>query len=154
MPPNSPPAPQPSSPARGAGRRAATPATVSTARMAAASGDRSPMTPAPFSAPHAGSGLDAQKRAKLARMADQIGTFFSAYPEEQAVAAIAEHINQFWSARMRADFLRAFDAGSDEISPPGAARPRADQASTGRIDSAASARRNRCASTTMNEPGA
>lgn len=59
----------------------------------------------------------AQQREKLARMAGQIADFFRSYPEEQAVPAIAEHINLFWSRRMREDFLAAFNAGSDDIQP-------------------------------------
>ena len=61
---------------------------------------------------HAGEHL-----AKLAHMANQIGDFFKAYPEAEAVAAITDHINQFWSRRMREDFLGAFDAGSEAIHP-------------------------------------
>lgn len=60
---------------------------------------------------------EAAQRAKLARMAEQIADFFKAYPEEQAVAAIADHINKFWSRRMRADFLAAFTADSSELQP-------------------------------------
>lgn len=59
----------------------------------------------------------AENVAKLARMAGQIADFFQSYPDEQAVPAIAEHINQFWSRRMREDFLAAFDAGSAELHP-------------------------------------
>lgn len=59
----------------------------------------------------------AQQREKLARMAGQIADFFQSYPDEQAVPAIADHINQFWSRRMREDFLAAFDAGSQELHP-------------------------------------
>lgn len=56
-------------------------------------------------------------RLKLARMAGQIAAFFKAYPEEQAVAAIADHINQFWSRRMREDFLAAFRPGDPALDP-------------------------------------
>lgn len=56
-------------------------------------------------------------REKLARMAGQIADFFKSYPDEQAVPAIAGHINDFWSRRMREDFLAAFDAESSELSP-------------------------------------
>ena len=59
----------------------------------------------------------AEHREKLARMAGQIADFFQAYPDDQAVPAIADHINQFWSRRMRADFLAAFDAASDDLHP-------------------------------------
>jgi formate dehydrogenase subunit delta len=44
-------------------------------------------------------------RERLARMAGQIAAAFGALPEEQAVAAIAAHINQFWAPPMRRDLL-------------------------------------------------
>lgn len=53
---------------------------------------------------------------KLAHMAGQIADFFKAYPDEQAVESIAAHINQFWAAHMRVDFLAACKDG--RISPP------------------------------------
>lgn len=56
-------------------------------------------------------------REKLARMAGQIADFFKSYPDDQAVPAIAGHINDFWSRRMREDFLAAFEADSSELSP-------------------------------------
>jgi len=59
----------------------------------------------------------AAKRETLARMAGQIADFFKSYPEEQAVPAIADHINQFWSRRMREDFVVAFDTQSADIQP-------------------------------------
>ena len=43
----------------------------------------------------------AEQQAKLARMAGQMADFFASYPEEQAVASIPSHINQFWSRKMR-----------------------------------------------------
>ena len=45
---------------------------------------------------------------KLAKMAGQIEAFFAHYPEEKAIASIAEHINKFWSKKMRQDFLTAY----------------------------------------------
>jgi formate dehydrogenase subunit delta len=65
----------------------------------------------------AGGAGAANDSAKLARMAAQIAGFFAAYPEEQAVSSIAEHINQFWSWRMREDFLAAFAARDGELQP-------------------------------------
>lgn len=59
----------------------------------------------------------AEQRAKMARMSGQIADFFQSYPDEQAVPAIAGHINEFWPGRMREDFLAAFDAGSPELHP-------------------------------------
>lgn len=54
---------------------------------------------------------------KLARMSGQIADFFRAYPQEQAVPSIAQHINKFWSRRMRADFLAAFPPGDPRLDP-------------------------------------
>mgnify|MGYP006270387189 CR=1 FL=1 len=45
---------------------------------------------------------------KLAKMGGQITAFFAHYPEEQAVSSIAQHINKFWSKKMRQDFLNAY----------------------------------------------
>lgn len=61
---------------------------------------------------HAGENL-----AKLAFMANQIGDFFKAYPEAEAAAAIADHINQFWTKRMREDFRTGFEADATALSP-------------------------------------
>ena len=33
--------------------------------------------------------------------ANQIALFFSAYPREEAVASVADHIKKFWEHRMR-----------------------------------------------------
>ena len=55
--------------------------------------------------------------AKLALMANQIGDFFKAYPDEQAVAAIADHINQFWTKRMREEFRNGFEKDASALSP-------------------------------------
>ena len=55
--------------------------------------------------------------AKLRRMAGQIADFFKAYPEDQAAASVADHINQFWTARMREDFLAAFAARPEDLPP-------------------------------------
>jgi formate dehydrogenase subunit delta len=60
-----------------------------------------------------------ESAAKLARMAGQIAAFFHALPEDQAAAAIAGHINQFWAPPMRRDLLASFgaEAGQDEPAP-------------------------------------
>ncbi len=42
---------------------------------------------------------------KLLVMAGQITSFFRAYPRDEAVRAIAEHINKFWTRKMRDEFL-------------------------------------------------
>lgn len=55
--------------------------------------------------------------AKLRRMAGQIADFFKPYPEEEAAASVADHINQFWTSRMRADFLAAFASRPEDLPP-------------------------------------
>ncbi len=42
---------------------------------------------------------------KLTYMANQIGRFFAHQKEEQAVAAINDHIRKFWDPRMRKQIL-------------------------------------------------
>lgn len=69
---------------------------------------------------HAADGHDhagADPRDKLGQMASQIADFFKAYPEDQAAPAIAAHINEFWSRRMRADFMARFTI-DDAVLPP------------------------------------
>lgn len=55
--------------------------------------------------------------AKLGHMAGQIADYFKSYPEAEAVPAIADHINQFWSRRMREDFLATYGVDNPELSP-------------------------------------
>lgn len=48
----------------------------------------------------------------LVRMANQIGEFFSAYPDHnEALDGIANHISKFWEPRMRQKLLDAMDQG-------------------------------------------
>ena len=37
---------------------------------------------------------------RLIRMANQIAAYFSAYPHEEAVSGVADHLKQFWEPRM------------------------------------------------------
>ncbi len=54
---------------------------------------------------------------KLARMANQIATFFRSYPDEEAIAGIRDHIVAFWSPRMRSDLAEAIDGSDLAIDP-------------------------------------
>ena len=47
---------------------------------------------------------------KLIRMANQIATFFRSQPGQPEIA-VAGHINDFWTYRMRMDLLAALRAG-------------------------------------------
>jgi formate dehydrogenase subunit delta len=49
---------------------------------------------------------------KLAYMANQIGRFFDHQKEEQAVAAINDHIRKFWDPRMRKQILEDLDTAN------------------------------------------
>jgi formate dehydrogenase subunit delta len=56
----------------------------------------------------------------LVKMANDIGNFFRAEPaREDAIAGIANHIDKFWTKRMRekinAHIKRTGDAGLDEL---------------------------------------
>ena len=37
---------------------------------------------------------------RMVHMANQIALFFAAYPHEQAVAGVADHLHKFWEKRM------------------------------------------------------
>lgn len=37
---------------------------------------------------------------RLIRMANQIAAYFSAYPHEEAVSGLTDHLKQFWEPRM------------------------------------------------------
>ena len=52
---------------------------------------------------------------KLVQMANQIASFFRAYPEEEAYAGIRNHIGAFWTGRMR-EALRSAGA-QDGLDP-------------------------------------
>jgi formate dehydrogenase subunit delta len=39
---------------------------------------------------------------RLIHMANQIATYFSSYPDEEAVTGIHDHLKQFWEPRMLA----------------------------------------------------
>ncbi len=54
----------------------------------------------------------------LAKMANQIGSFFEAYPDRDfAASEIAGHIRKFWEPRMRATMFEQMDAVKDELHP-------------------------------------
>lgn len=41
----------------------------------------------------------------MVHMANQIALFFAAYPRDEAIASVAEHISKFWDPRMRKQIL-------------------------------------------------
>ncbi len=63
-------------------------------------------------APHVPTGPE-----KLIRMATEIADYFKAYPETKAVQEIANHINHFWTPKMREDFIAAASAPQYRLTP-------------------------------------
>jgi formate dehydrogenase subunit delta len=52
--------------------------------------------------------------SKLARMANQIGSFFDAQPDQEAAArAVTSHLKLFWAPVMRKQLIDSIDAGED-----------------------------------------
>ena len=50
--------------------------------------------------------------AKLIRMAGQMADFFRSQPDRPPAEAVAAHINDSWTYRMRADLIAALQAGA------------------------------------------
>ena len=65
--------------------------------------------------------------AKLIRMAQEIADYFHAYPPETASESIANHINHFWTPKMREDFLAAANEPGRVADPAAASRERRNQ---------------------------
>jgi formate dehydrogenase subunit delta len=55
---------------------------------------------------------------KLVYMANQIGTFFASQGEDQAVAAVADHLMKFWDPRMRKAIIAHLADGGAGLNPP------------------------------------
>lgn len=54
----------------------------------------------------------------LAKMANQIGSFFEAYPDHDfAVGEIANHLRKFWEPRMREAMFRHLDEAKADLHP-------------------------------------
>jgi formate dehydrogenase subunit delta len=54
---------------------------------------------------------------KLVSMANQMTTFFRAYPEAEAAAALREHITLFWTPRMRQLLDARIQADTSGVEP-------------------------------------
>lgn len=57
------------------------------------------------------------KTDELVKMANQIAAYFQAYPEDEAVEGVAEHIRQFWDPRMREGLRAHLGAGGEGLDP-------------------------------------
>jgi formate dehydrogenase subunit delta len=47
--------------------------------------------------------------------ANSIASFFAAYPHEEAVAGVKDHLEKFWEPRMRRQLLAHVAAGGDGL---------------------------------------
>ncbi len=75
----------------------------------------------------AGSGTDEADASagKLATMSRQIADFFRPYPAEEATQGVADHINRFWTPRMRQGLLGRPEAALDPLVAGARSRVRA-----------------------------
>ena len=55
-------------------------------------------------------------RADLIRMANQIAANQAGFPPNEALAATAKHLRDFWDPRMRAELAALVDDGGDGLS--------------------------------------
>ena len=69
--------------------------------------------------------------ARLVTMANQIGSFFAHEGAERAPVSIAEHLEQFWTRKMRTAIIDHLHAGGQGLAAlPRAAIMRLDQSTT------------------------
>lgn len=54
---------------------------------------------------------------RLVVMANQIASFFAAYPEDSAVASTSDHLAKYWDPVMRRQIRAHLEAGGDGLSP-------------------------------------
>ena len=55
------------------------------------------------------------KMEKLVRMANQIGTYFSAMPESEAVNGAADHLRRYWTPKMVSEIIAHVDEGDSGL---------------------------------------
>lgn len=53
--------------------------------------------------------MSGAKIDKLARMANQIGDYYAPQPPDEAAQGVASHIRKFWTPKMIAETLTAWD---------------------------------------------
>lgn len=60
------------------------------------------------------------KIEKLAHMANQIGDYFKAMPEREAISGAAAHLRAYWTPKMIREIVAAVDAGHAQLNPTAA----------------------------------
>jgi formate dehydrogenase subunit delta len=64
--------------------------------------------------------VTAGKTEKLVRMANQIGDFYAALPEKEAVEGAASHLRLYWTPKMIAEIIAAAETGHAGLNPTAA----------------------------------
>jgi len=64
--------------------------------------------------------VSAGKLDKLARMANQIGDFYAAMPDSEAVEGAAKHLQSFWTPKMIGELQAFVDEGRARLNPTAA----------------------------------
>jgi formate dehydrogenase subunit delta len=62
-------------------------------------------------------GGHANKVAKLVRMANQIGEFYAAMPEAEAIDGAAKHLRLYWTPKMIRELAAFAEAGGAGLNP-------------------------------------
>jgi formate dehydrogenase subunit delta len=57
---------------------------------------------------------------KLVRMANQIGDFYAAMPEQEAIDGVATHLRRYWTPKMIREIVAFVDHGGAGLKPPAA----------------------------------
>ncbi|MGO8799889.1 MAG: formate dehydrogenase subunit delta [Roseiarcus sp.] len=55
--------------------------------------------------------MSSEKRDKLVRMANQIGDYFKAMPESEAVNGAADHLRLYWTPKMVGEIIAYAESG-------------------------------------------
>jgi formate dehydrogenase subunit delta len=64
--------------------------------------------------------MTTSKIDKLVRMANQIGDFYAAMPENEATAGAATHLKRYWTPKMIRELLAFADEGRAGLNPTAA----------------------------------
>ena len=57
---------------------------------------------------------------KLVRMANQIGDFYAAMPEQEAIEGVAAHLRRFWTPKMIREIVAFAEQGHPGLNPTAA----------------------------------
>lgn len=64
--------------------------------------------------------MTTDKIDKLVRMANQIGDFYAAMPEHEAVEGAARHLKRFWTPKMIRELVSFAEARRADLNPTAA----------------------------------